>query len=32
MAKGLRSEEIRWGWLKMRDLMVKYDGILDLIL
>jgi len=29
---GRRSEEIRRGRLKMRDLMQKYDGVLGLIL
>ena len=30
-SEGHRSEEIRWGGLKMRDLVLKYNGILGLI-
>ena len=29
---GRRSEQIRWGRLKTRDLMLNYNGILGLIL
>ena len=32
IAKGRHSEEIRWGRLKMQDLMLKCNGILGLIL
>ena len=32
IAEGRHSEEIRWERLKMRDLMLKYNGILVLIL